>query len=180
MEETEREAGASQTTSLRGSGMEAGTEVSPVEVIVTGTETEDGTEASHEETGMETEMIGGQREKLPRKGQNSIWPQEVNQWKMKGQELLLAYLDLPSQWTPHKGKKKLKKNYQKCPRQRKVKMMRLEHINLRLEETMATGGGMTEDMIVTGETTGEDMTEGTIVMTEDMIEEMTEEDTTDR
>merc|ERR1719195_1391128 len=80
---------------------------------------------------------------------------------------------------PHKGKKKLKKNYQKCPRQRKVRMMRLEHINLRLEETMATGGGMTEDMIVTGETTGEDMTEGMIVMTEDMIEEMTEEDTTD-
>ena len=93
--------------------------------------------------------------------------------------LLPVYLDLQSQWTPHKGKKKLKKNYQKCPRQRKVKMMRLEHINLRLEETMATGGGMTEDMIVTGETTGEDMTEGMIVMTEDMIEEMTEEDTTD-
>merc|ERR1711994_313893 len=87
--------------------------------------------------------------------------------------------DLPSQWTPHKGKKKLKKNYQKCPRRRKIKMMRLEHINLRLEETMATGGVMIEDMIVTGETTGEDMTEGMIVMTEDMIEEMTEEDTTD-
>ena len=79
MEETEREAGASQTTSLRGSGMEAGTEVSPVEVIVTGTETEDGTVVSHEETGMETEMIGGKKEKLRRKGQNSIWHQEVNQ-----------------------------------------------------------------------------------------------------
>merc|ERR1719195_2223834 len=64
--------------------------------------------------------------------------------------------------TEEQGKKKLKKNYQKCPRQRKVKMMRLEHINLRLGETMATGGGMIEDMIETDGMTEVDTTGETI------------------